>query len=549
MMAGLAGLLEHQSRVNEIIGRLKQTQDADGYIGIYSPQSRYQHGHEENGELWGQGRALLALLSHYELTGDRSSLHAAKRAVDLTMNQYGPGRSYFHRAGDSEQIGMTHGLCYSDVVEWLYRITSDQRYRDFGIWLFQDFNQMRRPFYNDDMTVASLLDRNHHMKGHAVHTVEHLRALLFASFMNDDRQVELALSNALWKLEHYTLPSGAVVGDEGLHGLPLPESGYEYCTQTELLYSLTSALEKIGAPTLGDWIESLAFNSVQGARFADGTGLAYLSLDTRISALNTRVDSYSHLHGNHGRFKYSPTHEDVACCCNPNAVRFLPHYISRMWMQLPDQRGFAATIYGPCILKTRIYNTEVTITEQTEYPFSNTIQFRVFLDRPLNFMLLLRKPAWAGSVHLEGVIAHEQDGWLVIEREWIGDNTFTITFVPHIEVFPYPNSEYAVRRGALQFVYPIEYQLHPIKNYAVKDFHDYEITPKDLEQAYQPIILDEAKPEYGLKFKSSASERTEQSWDQPCMWLEAGRHRLVPMGSTVLRRASFPLKRKQQTNI
>lgn len=545
MMAGLAGLPEQQSRVNELIGRLKQTQDADGYIGIYSQQSRYQHGHEENGELWGQGRALLALLSHYELTGDPSSLQAAGSAADLTMNQYGPGRSYFHRSGNSELTGMTHGLCYSDVVEWLYRITSDRRYRDFGVWLYQDFNQMQRPFTNDDMTVASLLDRHHYMKGHAVHTVEHLRALLFAAFMSTDSQVELALKNALWKLEHYTLPSGAVIGDEGLHGLPLPEIGYEYCTLSELLFSLTSALEKMGDPVLGDWIESLAFNAAQAARFANGTGIAYLSLDTRISALNSRADSYSHLHDKHGRFKYSPTHEDVACCCNPNAVRLLPHYISRMWMQFPEQGGFAATTYGPCILKTRHHDTEVIITEQTEYPFSNTIQFRVSSDRPLNFMLLLRKPAWAGSINIEGTIAHEQEGWLVIEKEWIGDNTFTITFDPHIEVFPYPNSEYAVRRGALQYVYPVEYQLHPIKDYAVNDFHDYEITPTDLEQAYQPIILDEAKPGYGLQFKSPLAGEMPRNWEQPQIWLEAGVHRLVPMGSTILRRASFPLKRKQ----
>ena len=38
------------------------------------------------------------------------------------------------------------------------------------------------------------------------------------------------------------------------------------------------------------------------------------------------------LTGRHGRFKLSPTHDDVACCCNPNATRLLPHYVSSMWM-------------------------------------------------------------------------------------------------------------------------------------------------------------------------------------------------------------------------
>src|SRR5512139_1108815 len=202
MMAGLAGLPEHEARVNQLIAGLKNTRDADGYIGIYSHASRYQHGDDENGELWGQGRALLALLSHYELTGDVTSLRAAQAAADLTLTQYGPGRSYFRQPSTSNDlIGMTHGLCYVDVVEWLYEITGEERYRDFGLWLYQDFNRMQLPFSNDDMTLANLLKPHQPLIGHAVHTAEHLRALLFAAFMDDEPQYRAALQNALWKLE------------------------------------------------------------------------------------------------------------------------------------------------------------------------------------------------------------------------------------------------------------------------------------------------------------------------------------------------------------
>jgi uncharacterized protein len=547
MMSRLAGFPEHQARAEELINQLKQTQDADGYIGIYSPQSRYRHGDNENGELWGQGRALLVLLSHYELTGDESSLRAVRAATDLTLSQYGPGRSYFRQPGNRADLtGMTHGLCFIDVVEWLYEITGDQRYRDFGTWLYQDFNHMQRPFSNDDMTVANLLDIHQYLGGHAVHTVEHLRALLFAWSMSDDCQIEQALNNAFWKLGHYALPSGAVIGDEGLHGLPLPEIGYEYCTLTELLFSLSSAIQKTGQPGLGDWIESLAFNAAQGARFPDGSGVAYLSLDTRISALITRADSYSHLHEKHGRFKYSPAHEDVACCCNPNAVRLLPHYVSRMWMQLCDQSGIVAITYGPCILKTRIQDADVIITEETEYPFSDEIHFTVSASQPVEFALFLRKPAWCSSLSVDGAALSEQDGWLEIEKKWGVDDTFTLTFHPHIQVSPYPNDLYAVRRGALQYVYPIEHQLHSVKDYPAQDFHDYEIIPMDLEQAYQQVILDETQPEYGLHFERSLGKGTDLPWDESPLWLKANTHRLVPMGCTILRRASFPLKRKSE---
>jgi DUF1680 family protein len=542
MMAGLAEIPEHQIRVNELLNALKQTQDADGYIGIYSTSSRYQHGDDENGELWGQGRALLALLAQYELTNDESWLRAVQSAVDLTLRQYGVGRSYFRQPKThNDLIGMTHGLCYVDVVEWLYRITGDARYRDFGVWLYQDYNQMQLPFANDDMTLSNLLDLYHHLNGHAVHTVEHLRALLFADEMGELPQSAAAQKNAFLKLSHSTLPSGAVLGDESLHGLPTQDIGYEYCTLTELLFSLSSAIQKSGDGSLGDWIESLAFNAAQGARFADGGGLAYLSLDNRLSATNDRPDSYSHLYGKHGRFKYSPTHEDVACCCNPNSVRFMPHYIGRMWMRLDGRSGLAAVTYGPCVLKTKIDDVGVTITEETNYPFSDSVRFIVSPHHPLDFELLLRKPAWSASVTVEGAVAREENGWLIISKTWMDGDSFTLTFNPHVEAMPYPNGEYAVRRGALQYVYPVDYQLHSIKDYPIEGYHDYEALPVNIEQAYQPIILDGSKPDYGLKF--SHDENSAPDWETPSISLDAGSSRLVPIGSTVLRRAAFPLKK------
>ncbi|MBK8821998.1 MAG: glycoside hydrolase family 127 protein [Anaerolineales bacterium] len=544
MMAGLAEIPEHQSRVLELLNILKQTQDADGYIGIYSAASRYQHGDDENGELWGQSRAMLAMLAQYELTNDANWLLVVQAAVDLTLQKYGVEHSYFRQPKTrNDLIGMTHGLCYVDVVEWLYRITGEARYRDFGVWLYQDFNQMQLPFANDDMALSNLLDPHRHLNGHAVHTVEHLRALLFASEMGDSPQCTEALKNAMLKLSHYTLPSGAVLGDEGLHGLPTPDIGYEYCTLTELLLSLSSALLKSGDASLGDWTESLAFNAAQGARFANGSGLAYLSLDSRFSALNDRPDSYSHLHGKHGRFKYSPTHEDVACCCNPNAVRFMPHYISRMWMGLSDRPGFAAATYGPCVLKTQIDNVNLTITEETDYPFSDTIRFTISTDQDINFELFLRKPAWSAAVTMEGAVVREENGWLIVSKTWMNGDSFALTFHPKVVVMPYPNGEYAIKRGALQYVYPIEYQLRSIKDYPFDAFHDYEVFPKNMEQAYRSLILDESRPGYGLKFV--LDENIQPGWGQPSGWLELETNRLVPIGCTLLRRASFPLKLKR----
>jgi uncharacterized protein len=544
MMAYLADLPEHQARVTALVKALKKTQDPDGYLGIYSPASRYQHGEGENGELWGQGRALLTLLAYYELTGDRTCLTTAQAAADLTLKHYGPGRPYFRRSQQPEGlIGLTHGLCYVDVVEWLYTITGDPRYRDFGVWLYEDFSRMPVPFANDDLTLGYLAQPHRPLQGHAVHAVEHLRALLWAEAHGHRPDYGAALQSALRKIRHSALPSGAVIGDEGLHGLPLPDSGYEYCTLTELLFSLTSALQKSGDRAFGDWAETLAFNAGQGARLADGRALGYLSLDTRLHATLNRPDSYSNLDHKHGRFKYSPTHEDVACCCNPNAVRFMPHYLSRMWMRLAGRPGLAAVLYGPCTVTTAINGVPVTIVEETDYPFSETLRFTLKPERAVDFAFCLRKPEWAEAATISGTPVSDEAGYVIIEKTWAPGEMVTVTFTARVNVVSYPNGEVGVRRGALQYVWPVAHTLHPVKDYSVKSFHDFEAYPVDLVQAYAPLILDESRPDYGLAFETNPDVDLNQCWAQAPVQLNTGATPLIPLGCTVLRRAAFPLKR------
>jgi len=180
LMAHLADHPAHIQRARELLADLKRTQDTDGYLGIYSIESRYDHGDGENGELWAQSRALLALLACYEFSGDGAYLEAVIRAVDLTLRHYPLDRSYFRSNSTTARdalTGLTHGLCYTDVLEWLYMITRNERYRAFGVRLYREFSAMPRPFPNDDLALPNLLENKANFSGHAVHTAEHLRAL------------------------------------------------------------------------------------------------------------------------------------------------------------------------------------------------------------------------------------------------------------------------------------------------------------------------------------------------------------------------------------
>lgn len=541
MMACMADLPEHQARVAALLQALMATQDGDGYIGIYTPGIRYAHGASENGELWAQSRALLPLLAWHEFTGDAASLAAVRAAVDLTMARHADGAPAFGLPAQAQDItGMTHGLCFVDVLHGLHRLTGEARYRRFAERLYADFSRLRLPFQNDDMAPAALLDPGRPLSGHAVHTAEHLRAVLCAA--PHDAALHAA---ALTKLRRYTTPSGALVGDESLRGPPTPELGYEYCTLTELLFSLTLAAQVSADPAVGDWIEALTFNAAQGARLADGSGISYLSCDTRLAATARRPDAYSWLAGHHGRFKFSPTHEDVACCCNPNAMRLLPHYISRQWMALPGGRGLASMLYGPSRLDTWVAGARMQITQDTNYPFEDEIRLRVSCQPPMVLSLHLRRPGWATSVtvSVQGRAvdeAREEGGFIVVTRAWGKDDAVCLRFGTDVRLQAYAGGEqHAVRRGALQFVQAVPHRSKVLRTYADSALHDQELWPADPAQAMPPVVLYPDRPDLGFAVQHAPRPDTEDPWQAPPLRLHQGAATLVPMGCAMLRQAAF----------
>jgi len=564
-MAYLTGHPAGIQLAEQLIAALKATQDDDGYIGIYRKEIRYRHPPGENGELWGQSRALLALLAHYELTGDASSLAAAERAAQLTMAAYGPHHRYFvidPQHGYLYLTGLTHGLMFVDVMEWLYIITGKAAYRDFGVWLYQDYCSVPGHFKNDDLKLKHLQNPSLGLRGHSAHAAEHLRALIWSAFSTGDVDTAQGVVHALRKLIRYVVPSGALIGDEDIHGLPLPDVGYEYCTLFELMNSLLSAAEKFGAPGYSDWAENIVLNAGQGARLADGKAICYMSKENRFRALADDLDTYSadlyqfsptvatlwqsrpERHWQHaGRFKYSPTHEDVAVCCNPNAVRLLPHYVSRMWLRGNTEDALVACLYGPCVVTTQVAGATVTIEEQTTYPFTEEIRFIVRSADAVTFDLLLRLPTWATNYQVvaAGAEIHQADGYLRLRKCWSSGDEVRLTFEARIELVCNPSGEYTVRRGPLQYAMSIDHALRAIKDYAVSAFHDYDVLPQDLRQAYTTPILDEAQADWGCTFRHR-EQVGDFPWDAPPVEIRLGEHLLVPIGCTVLRRSTLPLQ-------
>ena len=72
---------------------------------------------------------------------------------------------------------------------------------------------------------------------------------------------------------------------------------------------------------------------------------------------------------------------------------------------------------------------EVTITEETNYPFNGLITFTIDTDKPVKFPLELRIPGWADSVEIrygKKVIVAKGKSSVKLKEKWKSGDKITM---------------------------------------------------------------------------------------------------------------------------
>jgi len=536
-LAYLSGDPAAKKRADDVVTKILSFQEDDGYLGMYPQAVRYaQPMTGQNGEFWTQACLLKGLLAYYELTGRKDVLEAIQRAAKLTMSKYGKDNPYWGQR--VVRGGPGHNFMFVDVCEGLYRHTGDKAYVDFAQFLYDTYNE-RKDVFDTDIQIAELADSAKLFKRHGAHVMEHLRVPLFVAYATGDPKYQAAVDNIFMKTDRHLTAGGACVSDEDiLERLGNPDIGCEYCTMLELLNSLQSGVQKTGRADLADKIEVLSFNSAQGARLRDGKATQYCTRDNQFEAAGSG--------GRGARFKFSPTHEDVAVCCSPNAVKFFPYLTGGLWMK--EAGGLVATGYLPNRVETKINEEMVTIETDTMYPFEDEVRMTVHVDRPTYFTLRLREPSWAGgmSVVAPGAEERKETGWRILTKEWKSGDKITISFAPEVTRKTVADGSGVYwQRGPLVFSLPIASERTETKKYSVPGFADWDYKPAP--GSFWDYVVDK---EDG-KFVFERTKLTEKSnpWEKPPVSL-AGTLlnaksqkdepvRLVPMGTTILRHTVF----------
>jgi uncharacterized protein len=68
------------------------TQEADGYLGTYTPGKRFGLYEGADWDVWSHKYNLLGLLTYYQYTGSQDALNACRKMGDLLIHTFGPGK-------------------------------------------------------------------------------------------------------------------------------------------------------------------------------------------------------------------------------------------------------------------------------------------------------------------------------------------------------------------------------------------------------------------------------------------------------------------------
>lgn len=510
-------------KVEQYVQKVLKSQDEDGYIGIYDKELRYNF-NSENGELWSKATMYRGLLAYYEYSKDKKVWNALVKAVANVMANYPVGISSPFSTGKAFNGGVSHGLTFTDILDKMYRITGDTNYTDYALFLYTDFSKTYQS--EKDVQLNNILNPNYKLQSHGVHTYEHLRPLLVATYAGKNTELQKALEIYIQRIEQATTLTGGPIGDEWIaeRTADATHTGYEYCSLHELLDSYTVLLQKQGNPKTAEIIETIFYNAAQGSRNPNHSCIAYLKTDNSYEMTGTKNGEIEP-NRNQTRYKYSPAHQDVAVCCNPNAGRITPYFIEKSWLK-ENEITLVNVLLMPNCVETKIQNQLLKIETITEYPYENTFTFKISNPNFVQPIIKIRKPSWVTKVITNESYVLEND-FIVIDRKFGNEDKVQIEFKTEIQIKEDVNKEKYFSYGALFYAKPIEAIEQRGKSYFTH-FDDITYKPIDSNR-YQFIEENQATFRNGqinIKAKNKTSKQIESIT-------------LIPFGKTILRQVSF----------
>ncbi|MEU9135214.1 beta-L-arabinofuranosidase domain-containing protein [Streptomyces sp. NPDC048404] len=418
------------TRSREWVDGILATQQSDGFFGPRGLRAALNGGPD----FWPFLPLLQALRTHEEYTHDQRIVPFLVRFLRY-MNTQGPGA--FNASWVSYRWG--DGL---DIAVWLHRRTGEAFLLDLAAKMHG---------YGVDWTGATPSRHNVNIAQGFREPAQYGRLTGSADLTRATYQAYDAVMGAYGRF-----PGGGLAGDENYRpGFADPRQGFETCGIVEFMASHELLTRITGDPVWADRCEDLAFNMLPASLDPDGKSVHYITSANSVD-LDNRPKTQGQFQNGFAMQAFQAGVDQYRCCPHNYGMGW-PYFTEELWLASPDG-GLVAALYAPSRVRATVAGgTTVTVTEETGYPFQDTITLTVSTPRPVRFPLRLRVPGWCVGPQLQvngtAVTASDGPSWARIDRTWRDGDVVRLRLPQKARLRSWPGSHGAVsvERGPLTY--------------------------------------------------------------------------------------------------
>ena len=462
-------------------------QDPSGYFGPkrFEKEPASEPGIQKTPreDWWPRMVMLKVLQQYYSATGDRRVIEVLTRYFryqlqELPKTPLDRWSFWGNRRGGDNLM----------VVYWLYNITGEPFLLDLAELVHKQTFPWTDVFLNDNPAPSTDLnhlypynvdnrypfnqDLIHRLSVdqlqsfHCVNLAQGIKEPLVYWQQHPEKRYHDAVKNALSKLRKFHgQPQGMYGGDEPMHGNN-PTQGIELCSVVEFMFSLETMLSINGDMDFADHLERIAYNALPAQTTEDYRHHQYFQCANQVLVTRARRNFYEEdWHGGtdacFGLLNGFP-------CCTCNMHQGWPKLVQNLWQATPDG-GLAALVYAPSQVSATVRSgVAVRVTEETAYPFEESVRFRIQPSKDASFPMCFRVPGWSKSITVlingQETAAIVKDRLLTLERTWREGDEVTLTFGTEVRLSRWVENSVAVERGPLVYALRVGEDWRFVKN-------------------------------------------------------------------------------------
>lgn len=380
-----------------------------------------------------------------------------------------------------------------EVIFWLYNITKESYLLDLADLIKdQAFN------YSSIFNNNKLVTQDHFQYYHSVNVAQALKygPVFYQKSHNEEDKKSFQNGIQFLQRDHGQI-TGINSGTEFISGNSSIQ-GVELCATVERIYSNQVATRVFAEASYGDNLEKIAFNQLAASLTKDFKQLQYYTQPNQVQCIIGQ-----HGFGQDYNNGTVPGPYSGFPCCRFNFHMGWPKYAQYLWMATNDN-GLAAVSFAPCTVKAKVAdNVEITIIEETNYPFDEQLKFKIRTPKKVHFPLKLRIPEWciAPVIKVNGKIQPNviAGNYYTIDRFWSNEDIVLLEVPMKIKTSTWVNNSVGIERG------PLVFSLAMQENKKVKTSHNFngiafdelEIIPSN--KWNYGLIIDRKNPEATIK--------------------------------------------------